>query len=558
MSFQNLQRQPTRSGLASRGLSTPVTGKGVTSLQNVTVQNRPVTSHQHGLVGVSTSHGASRQVYDRNCVLADLNAQIKDVSQELQTLQSKIDRTNSLFQKEDTINKKKAKLSSQLDHLKAKLTDTNLVVDHLESGDAITVLNEMLQKYVEENNELSSKVDRMYDERKRLESEVESMKVQQEKVEEHLEVEVGRMSEEAKNKYESLKSKRDSLLGSISEADDVYGQLSMELESMKAKLSEDSGDNRNVDWILEYERLSQSIEELKAEISENSLNLTPAEEKDNLVKQMKQWNSEIQQAKSHTSALREENLELQDKIASFNSKSTSEGELDQKHLRKYELLRKQKGEIEDFFKKFPDMERDLCNQIRNQSSQVSDMIKFLVSELNITTSVGIDLDAFKGEGTTKQENSSEVLAMKKAELTKLRQMEESILSEEGKLRSSLRKIKNELLQFENSEQLAESTRSERQRLSSELSRLEKRSTFFKNVIDRLKSELLDIEKQLGRNNVALELAKMDKVFSIQQAKISKNRLYVEKYNDIVAYTKLKSNCQELADTLNRNLKTSVL
>ncbi|KAL0244904.1 hypothetical protein GEMRC1_008986 [Eukaryota sp. GEM-RC1] len=98
----------SRQGLGSRGLSTPLTGRGVASLRTANVQHRPVTSSQHGLVGVSTSAGNSRQVYDRNCVLEELNKRIKETAEEISSTRNKISSITSAIQKKTPLEERKS------------------------------------------------------------------------------------------------------------------------------------------------------------------------------------------------------------------------------------------------------------------------------------------------------------------------------------------------------------------------------------------------------------------------------------------------------------------
>ncbi|KAL0244899.1 hypothetical protein GEMRC1_008981 [Eukaryota sp. GEM-RC1] len=439
-----------------------------------------------------------------------------------------------------------------------------MVFDNLEEGqpNALHTLTDLLHRYQQENHEFSVKLDQVFDQRKQKEEENESLSSRIRQIEQDLSHQVAEMDQSSRHQYESLKNKRDQLQQSIVEGDDVCRQLSTDLEGLKLKISSNNNAS-NFDWIQEYEQLTSEIKSLEHEISSHAMTLSPDEEKRQLTNRVRELNTEIQALKGEHDAIREGNLELQDKISGLQEKSQEKSveKLDSKSLAKYDQLKKQEVDISEFMSKYPNMQKELTDKIKEKSAMINNLVLFLIKELKITSSAALDLSSLSLDKAVKEnetKSASEILKLKKAELQKLKKMEESVSQEETKFMNLIRKMKTEMQQFSNADEIKEKCQKDRQVLTSSLRNLEKRASYYGNVIENLKTEILDMEKTLSRHNVAAELAKMDKVFSIQQAKITKTQMYVEKFNDIVTYSNLRDECQEIAEQVNRNLKTQLI
>ncbi|KAL0228220.1 hypothetical protein RCL1_004363 [Eukaryota sp. TZLM3-RCL] len=545
----------SRAGLGSRGLSVPVTGAGVASLQNVTVANRPVTSHQHGLVAVGTSQGAKRRVYDRNSVLAELNTRINETNNEISTVEAQIASINSELNKEPEYRKRRAQLSSETERLSAQLSDINLILDNIENGNVTQVLSGLLSRYQEDNRYLSEKIDSIYDQRKLKESEVSSWSIKFNSMKENL------LQMSTDDQFAKLFNTRDQLINKASEAEEVYRQLQSELETVKNRVM--SLPNNQIDWIQEYEQLNINVSKMKEEIENSQMTMSPEEEKNHLIKLMKQWNSEVQQLKGEAEKIREQNLELQDQIAATTANIEKKGEnldqnLDEKQLLKYNSMKTQKVDAESFLKTFPQKDKEIVDEIRQKSSQVNTLIAFLIKKLKITSSINPDMLDFDRENNHDRVSTSDVIAQKKNELEHLTHLESAIQTDEIKLSSAIKKMKTEMSQFSDVHTTLAKTQSEKAQLTQQLQYLDKRVSFYKNVVKQLKKNMEEADDALGRVPIAVELSKMDTVFSKQEAKISKYQGYVDQYAELIAFSKVRDQCTSVGERINRDLKTSLL
>nr|XP_030686199.1 intraflagellar transport protein 74 homolog isoform X4 [Globicephala melas] len=333
---------PGTARLGSRG--GPIGTVGVLSSQ-IRVADRPVT--QQGLSGMKTGmKGPQRQILDKSYYLGLLRSKISELTTEINKLQKEIEMYNQENSVYLSYEKRAETLAVEIKEFQGQLADYNMLVDKLNTN---TEMEEVMNDYnmlKAQNDRETQSMDIIFTERQAKEKQIRSVEEETEQEKQAAEGIIKNMPPEKQVKYIEMKTMNEKLLQELDTLQQQLDSLNMKKESLESEIAHSQVKQEAV---LLHEKLYELESHRDQMIAEDKSMGSPMEERERLLKQVKEDNQEIASMERQLTDIKEKINQLNEEIRQLDMDlEEHQGEMNQK----YKELKKREENMDAFIETF--------------------------------------------------------------------------------------------------------------------------------------------------------------------------------------------------------------
>uniref|UniRef100_G1LG10 Intraflagellar transport 74 n=1 Tax=Ailuropoda melanoleuca TaxID=9646 RepID=G1LG10_AILME len=466
----------------------PIGTGGVLSSQ-IKVADRPVT--QQGLSGMKTGmKGPQRQILDKSYYLGLLRSKISELTTEINKLQKEIEMYNQENSVYLSYEKRAETLAVEIKEFQGQLADYNMLVDKLNTN---TEMEEVMNDYnmlKAQNDRETQNMDIIFTERQAKEKQIRSVEEEVEQEKQAADGIIKNMSPEKQVKYIEMKTTNEKLLQELDTLQQQLDSLNMKKESLEAEMA-----NSQVkqEAVLLHEKLYELESHRDQMIAEDKIMGSPMEERERLLKQVKEDNQEI---------------------------ASMEREMNQK----YKELKKREENMDTFIETFDETKnRELerkaqieanivallehCSRNINRMKQISSItnqeLKMMQDDLNFKST-----EMQKSQSTARNLTSdSQRLQL---DLQKMELLESKMTEEQHSLKSKIKQMTTDLETYNDLPALKSSGEEKKKKLHEERTVLTTRRNAFKKITEKLSVEYETLKTRLQENETHSQLTNLER------------------------------------------------
>uniref|UniRef100_G1S2T2 Intraflagellar transport 74 n=1 Tax=Nomascus leucogenys TaxID=61853 RepID=G1S2T2_NOMLE len=498
----------------SRGC--PIGTGGVLSSQ-IKVASRPVT--QQGLTGMKTGRkGPQRQILDKSYYLGLLRSKISELTPEVNKLQKEIEMYNQENSVYLSYEKRAETLAVEIKELQGQLADYNMVVDKLNTNTEMEEVMKDFNMLKAQNDRETQSIDVIFTERQAKEKQIRSVEEEIEQEKQAADDIIKNMSLENQVKYLEMKTTNEKLLQELGTLQQQLDLQNMKKESLEAEIAHSQVKHEAV---LLHEKLYELESHRDQMIAEDKSIGSPMEEREKLLKQIKDDTQEI-------ASMERQLTDIKEKIDQFNEEirqldmdlGEHQGEMNQK----YKELKKREEHMDAFLETFEEtknqeLERkaqieanivallEHCSRNINRMKQIPSItnqeLKMMQDDLN-----------FKSTEVQKSQSTVQNLTSKsqrlQLDLQKMELLESKMTEEQHSLKSKIKQMTTDLDTYNDLPALKSSGEEKEKKLRQERMILSTRRNAFKKIMEKLNTEYEALKTQLQENETHSQLTNLER------------------------------------------------
>ncbi|XP_040214557.1 intraflagellar transport protein 74 homolog [Rana temporaria] len=494
----------------------PQGASGVLTAQ-IRVADRPVT--QQGLSGMKTGiKGPQRQILDKSYFLGLLRSKVNELTTEMAKLNKEVDaynQENSVFL---SYEKKAEELAHEIKEQQGQLADYNMLVDKLNTN---TDMEDVLHEYnilKAQNDRESQSIDIIFTERQAKEDLIRGVEEDIEHEKRAAENIIKNMPEEKQTAYFTMKTKNEQLLKELEIQQEELDSLTEKETALEAEIAHSHIKQEAVQL---YEKLHNLEGRRDQAIAEDKGMGTPQEEREKLLKQVKEDNQEMASMERQLTDIKERAKQLSEEMGRLDMDlEEHQGEKKQK----YKELKKKEESLDNFFATFEEnknqeMERKTeieativtllehssrnINRMKQISSVTAQELKIMQEDLSFK-----ETEMHKSQSTSK--NLTTESQRLQQDLQKVEQLETKINSELTSLKEKIQQMSEGLKTYSNLDALRASAEEKKKKLQEDKIILSKRRDTFKKTNTQLNSENEKLKLQLQDNETHSQLTNLER------------------------------------------------
>ncbi|KAL7837945.1 hypothetical protein AOLI_G00263490 [Acnodon oligacanthus] len=494
----------------------PIATPGVLSAQ-IKVTDRPVT--QQGLSGMKTGgKGPQRQILDKSYYLGLLRGKINELTAETSKLQKEID----IFNQENSVylsyEKRAEGLAGEIKDLQGHLADYNMLVDKLNTNTEMDEVMNDFNMLKAQNDREAQSMDVIFTERRQKEDMIQAVEEEIEREKQAADDIVKKMSPEKQAKYAEMKATNEELLQELDARQEELDTLMTRKETFEADLMHSQVKQEAV---LLYERLQELEQRKDVMLAEEKSTGSPQEERERLLKQVKEDNQEIASMERQLTETREKINQLTEELRQLDmDMEDHQGERTQK----YKELQKKEEEIDAYLETFDDSKAQELEHIRETQASVVSLLEHssrMMNRLNLLSSVSPhelksmqeDL-SFKETEMQKSQSTAKGLSSEserlQQDLLKVEQLEGKVMAEMNSLKEKIQQMSEGLKTYRDLDALKAAGEQKKKRLQEDKVSLTERRGTFKKVMQRMNQEHDALAAQLQENETHAQLTNLER------------------------------------------------
>ncbi|KAM9367577.1 intraflagellar transport protein 74 homolog [Phaethornis superciliosus] len=505
---------PSSSRPCSRGVSS--TTGGVLPSQ-IKVADRPVT--QQGLSGMKTAtKGPQRQIMDKTYYLGLLRSKTNELTTEINKLQEEVE----MYKQEKSVylsyEKRAETLAGEIKEFQGLLGDYNMVVDILNTN---TDISEVIRDYNTlkvQNDRDAQSVDKIFTERQATEKLIQG-------VEEDIEHEkvvaddiIKDMSQENQAKYMELKAANEKLSQELVVQQQELDALHIKEEALRAEIAHSLVKQEAVQL---YEKLHELEERRNQMIADDKNMESPQEERERLLKQVKDDSQEIASMERQLTEVREKINNIKQVIQRLDMDlENHQGDENWK----YKELKKKEEIIDNFLETFEEVKNQEVDRktqteanivaLLEHSSRNVNCMKQISSVTNQELKIMQEDLTFKSNEMQKSQSTAKNLVTEsqklQMDLQKMELLEGKMVDELASLKDKIEQTKMDLEVYNNLPALKASGEEKKKKLQSDKEKLTKRSCAFNKIMKQLNTEYETLKRELEENETHSQLTNLER------------------------------------------------
>ncbi|KAM4543359.1 intraflagellar transport protein 74 homolog [Fundulus diaphanus] len=498
------------------GMRGSIPSPGVLSAP-IKVTDRPVT--QQGLSGMKTGmKGPQRQILDKSYYLGLLRSKINELTTETSKLHKEIENYNQENSVYLSYEKRAEGLAAEIKDLQGQLADYNMLVDKLNTN---TEMEEMINDYnmLKAQNDIEAQsIDSIFTERREREEVIRAMEEEIRRERQVADEVVQAMPSAKRENYFSMTTANEELLQELAVLQEELDILVTRKEDYEAELSHSQVKQEMV-------RLHETLSALKGkrnamEAEHKSLG-SPQEEREKLLKQVKEHNQEIASMERQLTEIRDRMRQITEDIQNLEQDSeAAQGECQQK----YKELRRKEEEIDRFLESFEESKAEELERLTQSQESIVSLLEHCSRNMlrlrhvdTVTASelrnmqevlVSKETEVVQSESTAKGlTTESRRLQL---DLEKVQQLEGKITGELSILKEQLGTMESELLTYRDLDTLRQAAEDKRKRLQEERLALTRRRESFGQLLDELNRNHEALKAKLQENETHAQLTNLER------------------------------------------------
>ncbi|XP_063151069.1 intraflagellar transport protein 74 homolog [Candoia aspera] len=492
-------------------------GTGVVLSSQIKVTDRPVT--QQGLSGMKTGmKGPQRQIMDKSYYLGVLRSKINELTSEINKLQKEID----IYNQENSVylsyEKRAESLASEIKEFQGQLADYNMLVDKLNTN---TDMEEVMSDYnllKAQNDREAQGIDIIFTERQSKEKLIQAVEddIRQEK--QAAENIIKNMSEEDQTNYMEMKMANEKLLQELSSLQQQLDAVNLKEQALETEIAHSQIKQEALQL---YEKLHGLEEHRDQMITEDKSMGSPQEERERLLKQVKEDNQEIASMERQLTEIKEKINHLNEGIRQLDM--DLEEHQGEKNL-KYKELKKREESMDNFLESFEEtknqelerkaqIEANIVALLEHSSRNVSRM-KQISSVTNQELKIMQEDLTFKSSEMQKSQSTAKNLGTDsqrlQMDLQKMGLLEGKMIDELTSLKEKIEQMTKDLELYNNLPALKTAGEEKKKKLQEEKERLTKHRDAFKKIMEHLNREYEGLKLQLQENETHAQLTNLER------------------------------------------------
>ncbi|KAM6328866.1 intraflagellar transport protein 74 homolog isoform 3-T4 [Alca torda] len=527
---------PSTSRPGSRGGSS--TTGGVLSSQ-IKVADRPVT--QQGLSGMKTAmKGPQRQIMDKTYYLGLLRSKTNELTTEINKLQEEVE----MYKQEKSVylsyEKRAEALAGEIKDFQGQLADYNMVVDILNTNTDIAEVIRDYNMLKVQNDRDAQSVDKIFTERQATEKLIQAVEEDIEREKVVADDIIKDMSQENQAKYMDMKAANEKLSQEI-----AHSQVKQEAVQL-------------------YEKLHDLEERRDQMIAEDKNMESPQEERERLLKQVKDDSQEI-------ASMERQLTEVKEKINHFK-KVIQRLDMDLENHQgeenwKYKELKKREESMDNFLETFEEVrnqelerkaqiEANIVALLEHSSRNVNRM-KQISSVTNQELKIMQEDLTFKSNEMQKSQSTAKNLLTEsqklQMDLQKMELLEGKMVDELASLKDKIEQTKTELEVYNNLPALKASGEEKKKRLQDDKEKLTKQSHAFKKVMEQLNTEYETLKRELQENETHSQLTNLERKWQHHEQNNFMMKEFIATKSQESDYQPIMKNVRKLVTEYNKAL-----
>lgn len=327
---------------------------------------------------------------------------------------------------------------------------------------------------------------------------------------------VNDMNPEMRQKYMRLKDMNEHMLRQLESGQQELDVLNSKIDGLQEELSMSQVKQEAVRL---YEQLNELEMKRDSLIEEAKSTTSPAEEREKLLKQVKEDNQEIAIMERQTNEFREKIESLQEEIQQLDMDiEENQGERNQK----YKELKKREETMDEFLQTFEESKNMEFQRISELEQTVVSVLEHIGRNMgrfsalpsqNELKEMKEDL-AFKEGEMKKSEYTSLGLAQEhdklRQDLEKVEQLEDKINTELVVQREKIATMQRELDQYRDLDTLKRNSEEKKQKLQQDRINLQRRKETFKKQLQILTAKYEGLKSTLNENETYAQLGNLER------------------------------------------------
>ncbi|XP_062460397.1 intraflagellar transport protein 74 homolog [Pezoporus occidentalis] len=548
---------PSTSRPVSRG--GPSATGGVLSSQ-IKVADRPVT--QHGLSGMKTAmKGPQRQIMDKTYYLGLLRSKTSELTTEINKLQEEVE----MYKQEKSVylsyEKRAEALAGEIKEFQGQLADYNMVVDILNtSTDMAEVIHDYNMLKVQNDQDTQS-VDKIFTERQTTEKLIQTVEEDIEREKVVAEDIIKDMSKENQAKYMEMKAANEKLSQELVVQQQELDALNIKEEALRAEIEHSQVKKEAVQM---YEKLHELEERRDQMIAEDKNMESPQEERERLLKQVKDDSQEIASMDRQLAEVKEKTNHFKKVIQRLDTDLENyEGEENWR----YKELKKREESMDNFFETFEEVknqelerkaqiEANIVALLEHSSRNVNRM-KQISSVTNQELKIMQEDLTFKSNEMQKSQSTAKNLITEsqklQMDLQKMELLEGKMVDELASLQDKIEQTKMDLKVYNNLPALKASGEEKKQRLHDDKEKLTKQTHAFKKIMEHLNTEYETVKRELQENETHSQLINLERKWQHHEQNNFMMKEFIATKSQESDYQPIMKNVRKLVTEYNKAL-----
>ncbi|XP_059142911.1 intraflagellar transport protein 74 homolog [Physella acuta] len=552
-------KNPTTARPGSRGGQ--VVG-GIALNAQVNVVDRPTT--QQGLGGMKTAARGGRQVQDKSYYLGLVRSKINELHAENTKLNNEIQNASEENSSFLSYEKRAEGLASEIRDLQGELGDYNTLVDKLTTDEDIQDVEFDCENLRTENDRNAKRMEDGFEIKKQREDQIQMLETELDQEKRMADNLVNDMESGERQRYMQLKHLNEHLLKQLENGQQELDMLNSKIENLQEELSLSQVKQ---DAVRLYDQIHELEVKRDALIEEAKTRGSPAEEREKLLKQVKEDNQEIASMERQTREIQEKIDQMQEDIQQLDQDiEENQGERNQK----YKELKKREESMDDFLNTFDGNKSEEMMKISQLERAVVTLLENMSRNMGRFThlptpkelmSLKADLQ-FKEDERQKSERTTIGLASEREklqhDLQKMEQFEEKLNEELVVLREKVVEMEKSLDVYSDLDKLKVDSEAKKQKLLEDRTILLKRRDNFKKMIQSLTVRYEGLKSQLNENETYSQLINLEKKWQHHEQNNFSMQEFISQRTKDCDFGKITKQVYRVMDELNASLQSHLV
>ncbi|XP_058528465.1 intraflagellar transport protein 74 homolog isoform X3 [Ochotona princeps] len=409
-------------------------------------------------------------------------------------------------------------LAVEIKEFQGQLADYNMLVDKLNTN---TEMEEVMSDYnmlKAQNDRETQSMDIIFTERQAKEKQIRSVEEEIEQEKQAADGIIKDMSPEKQVKYIEMKTTNDKLLQELDTLQQQLDSLNMKKESLETEIAHSQVKQ---DAVLLHEKLYELECHRDQMIAEDKSMGSPMEERERLLKQVKEDNQEIASMERQLTDIKEKINQFNEEIRQLDMDlEEHQGEMNQK----YKELKKREENMDNFIENFEEIKNqeverkaqieasivallEHCSRNINRMKQISSItnqeLKMMQDDLNFKST-----EMQKSQSTARNLTSdSQRLQL---DLQKMELLESKMTEEQYSLKNKIKQMTTDLETYSDLPALKSSGEEKKKKLHEEKTVLSTRRNTFKKIMEKLNTEHEALKTKLQENETHAQLTNLER------------------------------------------------
>ncbi|KAK7485298.1 hypothetical protein BaRGS_00023397, partial [Batillaria attramentaria] len=532
---------------------------GVALNAQVTVVDRPTT--QQGLGGMKTAARGGRQVQDKTYYLGLIRSKINDLNAEIVRLTKEIENASDENSSFLAYEKRAEALASEIRDLQGELGDYNTLVDKLTTDEDIQDVEFDCNNLKSQNDRESKKIEELFDIKKQKEDQIQLLETEMDQERRMADNLVNDMEPEMRQRYMKLKDLNEHLLRQLENGQQELDQLNSRIDSLQEELSQSQVKQEAVRLYDQLHELELKRNSLQEEARERG---SPAEERERLLKQVKEDNQEIASMDRQVRDLHEKIDAMREEITQLDLDiEENQGERNQK----YKELKKREESMDEFLNTFEENKAHELRKIMEVETNITALLEHMSRNMGRFTNLPTPKDLmtmkedleFKEDEMKKSEMTTIELAAQRDKLQqdiqKMDQFEEKLKEERGVLEQRVQSMEKELETYSDLDKLRADAEGKKRKLMEDRVILQRRRDTFKKLMQQLTMRYEGLKTQLNENETFTQLSNLEKKWQHHEQNNFSMKEFISARTMECDYTPISRRVYTSIDDFNGKLQT---